>query len=200
MLACITPINFPREFPRPPPAPTLPPALAPPAPAISSSPASLFVPRRADPDETISFPSRPEPVRRASSVAASPPTMKTSSPFSAPHVPPVTGASSDSTPRSAHAAAIRRSSAGETVLESISTLPRRIAFQRAFAPQHRFQRRRIARIAAPPAMAPTFSPRFTSTSATARTATWIAPPISRLRRAGPIRTASRSLDGAPRAL
>src|SRR3990172_7958332 len=51
--------------------------------------------------------------------------MKTSAPFSAPQVPPVTGASRNLTPRSAQAAATRRASTGDTVLESTSTLPRR---------------------------------------------------------------------------
>ena len=61
------------------------------------------------------------------SVAASPPTIKTSSPFSAPHVPPVTGASRYSTPRAAASAAIRFARTTDTVLESTSTLPRRNA-------------------------------------------------------------------------
>ena len=46
-------------------------------------------------------------LRRAPAVAAGPPTMMTSSPFSAPQVPPVTGASRNSTPRSAQAPATR---------------------------------------------------------------------------------------------
>ncbi len=73
--------------------------------------------------------------------------MKTSSPFSAPHVPPVTGASRKSTPRSAHAAATRRASSGDTVLESISVLPARNPPSAPFAslaPKHFFERGRIA--------------------------------------------------------
>src|SRR6185312_10474412 len=59
--------------------------------------------------------------------ALSPPIMNTSSPFSAPQVPPVTGASRKSTPRSLQAPASFRASSGDTVLESTSTLPFRRA-------------------------------------------------------------------------
>ena len=60
--------------------------------------------------------------------------MKTSSPFSAPQVPPVTGASRKSMPRSAHRAASRRASSGETVLESMNRLPRFSASSAPCAP------------------------------------------------------------------
>src|SRR5947199_6056205 len=58
------------------------------------------------------------------SAPASPPIMKSSSPFFAPQSPPVTGASRKCTPRSAQAAAILRASAGQTVLEAAYVLPR----------------------------------------------------------------------------
>src|SRR6266404_5396916 len=60
--------------------------------------------------------------------------MKSSSPFLAPQSPPVTGASRKRTPRSAHAAAIFRASAGEMVLESMYVLPRLSACIAPFEP------------------------------------------------------------------
>src|SRR4029077_8951517 len=60
---------------------------------------------------------------KAFTVSASPPTMKTNSPFFAPQSPPVTGASRKRTLRSAQAEAIFLASAGETVLESMYVLP-----------------------------------------------------------------------------
>jgi hypothetical protein len=68
--------------------------------------------------------------------------MKTSSPFCAPQVPPVTGASRKSTPRSAQAAATFRARSGETVLESISVAPWRR--ERSGFEQYFFERRGIA--------------------------------------------------------
>src|SRR4029077_4207388 len=59
----------------------------------------------------------------AFNVSASPPTMKTNSPFFAPQSPPVTGASRKGTLRSAQAEAIFLASAGDTVLESMYVLP-----------------------------------------------------------------------------
>src|ERR1700733_5687191 len=61
--------------------------------------------------------------------------MKTRSPDSAPQVPPVTGASRKSTARWAQSAATRRSSSGETVLESTSTLPLRNPSRTPSVPQ-----------------------------------------------------------------
>src|SRR5690606_5074818 len=58
-----------------------------------------------------------------SSASASPPTITDSVPFSAPSLPPETGASSMATPRAASSPARRRVAAGATVLMSTSTLP-----------------------------------------------------------------------------
>src|SRR5258708_22533324 len=68
----------------------------------------------------------------AFSVSASPPTMKTTSPFLAPQSPPVTGASRKRTLHSAQAEAIFLASAGDTVLESMYVLP---GFRPASAPE-----------------------------------------------------------------
>src|SRR5271155_1713324 len=68
-------------------------------------------------------------------VSCFPPIMKSNSPDSAPQVPPVTGASRKSIPRSAQAAPARRAKSGETVLESINMLPRRNPSITPFAPQ-----------------------------------------------------------------
>src|SRR5262245_22877827 len=72
--------------------------------------------------------------RCCSKIVADPPTMIVSSPASAPRGPPLTGASSTSTPCGSSAAASRRARAGELVDISISAVPGRAASTRPSAP------------------------------------------------------------------